>query len=119
MALTAVVTLPLSTVQVEQKCNAVVTVSNSGGSPVGITDMLPTARETGDPVSEDASSVAISRITPGINNMVPAGGSAVFNFGFNVHGPFATTYAIGAQLQASDGQQVTATTATLTVTAVV
>lgn len=121
MALSAVVTLNLSTVQVEQKCNATITVTNPDLVDVSIVDIYPTVRETSDPVAEDASSVAFGRppLGPNVDAVVPASGTKTFSFGLNVHGPTADTYSVGAQLLASDGQSFVATPATLTVTRVV
>lgn len=98
MALTSTIALNASSVEIEERFNATITVSNSGSSPVQIVDILPTCREANDPIPEDASSYgSANRVhLSGSNNMVPASGSMQYSFGMNIHapsgGPFSPSY---------------------------
>lgn len=94
MALSSTIALNSSSVSIEERFNAVVTVSNSGVSPVQIVDILPTCREANDPIPEDASSYGTANRVhlSSSNNMVPASGSMQYSFGMNIHAPSGGPY---------------------------
>ena len=126
MALTASITLNASTVQAGQPARAVLTISNSDIIPVTIATLRPTVIQTGDPITEDASSVAkaVMPLLQAFNNQVPASGSADFPFSFNCQTPSTSTsnpsgtYDVSCQIEAADGQNLSPTAATITVTPV-
>lgn len=88
MALTATIALNQSSCTIGHPVMATVTVSNSAASPVTIDSIAPRVTFTGDPVIEDASSVAIGPcIVISSNQTIPALGSAAFNFQLSAQAP--------------------------------
>lgn len=124
MAITATIALnPTSGVQIEAPVTATVTVSNSGGSPVNVNEIVPRINFTGDTGPENQCSVSAQRalINPA-NQVVPAGGSTKYNFQVKFHGPSTKvddsgsgTYDVSCDVAASDGSNTTPTAATITV----
>lgn len=81
MALTATITINQSSCTIGHPIMATVNVANSLASPVNINSIAPKVKFTGDPIAEDASSVAIGPcIVISSNQTIPALGSANFNF---------------------------------------
>ena len=76
MAITAVITLDRSQTTVNQKVRALCTVSNSGGNPVTILNVVPKTRPSNLTQSTSQSTVALGKVIPG--EIVPAGGSNTF-----------------------------------------
>ncbi len=119
MALTAVVTLnPSSTVSREKPITALVTVSNSGASPIQITEIVPKFKIVGASIDEDLEDTAVAPVQLSPNPYVPAGGSTNYTFVVSFHSPsnqFAA-YSVGALVYGNDGQLIAATPASITVT---
>lgn len=120
MAITATIALtPSGTVIIEQQVMAVVTVNNSGGSDVNVLEMDPKVKFTGSSSATDGSSVGLGKVaTSGVSSVVPAGGSAKFQFKLVFHEPSvnydgtAGTYDVSCNIICSDGSLVNPTAAT-------
>lgn len=124
MAMSATISLSPTTVQVNQQVNATLTVSNSGGSAVNVTSVVPTALFTGAPTYEDGQAVGVGQVNigPGSNVSVSAGGSLVIPFSLNFFAPStgllsagSGTFSVGAVINSSDGSIFSPTAATVTV----
>lgn len=125
MALTATISLSQSTVTIHEPTVATLTVSNSGGAAVNMSQITPRINFTGDSATEDASSVGVTNsvlINPA-NQSVPAGGSTIYSFQLVVHAPSTGvdglgtgTYDVSAQCYGADGSSFKpSSAATLTV----
>lgn len=123
-SLSASITLASASVSTGQVLNAVLTVSNSSGAPVTIIQILPKANFTGNPIPTDGSSVAYGQIPlgQGINNSIPASGSATFPLSYSLYAPSVKeddsgtgTYDIGCLVVGNNGEQISPTPATVTV----
>src|SRR5271166_3339654 len=131
MALSATISLAQNPIGYNQKSNAVVTISNSGGSPVNLTSMKPQILATGAPsyqtdIDSKHSGPGLSGFAPA--QVVPAGGSLVTNFSYVIFSPqvvsngnlsqsVPTTYSISANIITSDGSSfATSPAQTLTIT---
>lgn len=120
MSLSATIALSQSSGSIHTPINAVVTVSNSGGSPINITTILPQIMATSDSEPEDAASYSTreAMITP-YNTSVPAGGSSIFNFATVFHKPSTnTTYTVGCMICGADGSIIFPSAATVTITSI-
>lgn len=119
MALSAVITLnPSSTISREKPISVLVAVSNSGTSPVQITEIVPKFSMVGSLTTRDLEDVAFRNPLLQANPWVPAGGTTNFTFQCSFHSPsnqFAINQ-IGALIYGSDGELVAATPASITVT---
>lgn len=120
MALTATISLnPASSVSREKPITALVTVSNSGASPVLVTEIVPKFTIVGDSINEDAVDAAVGMVNVSSTPVVPAGGSTSYTFVFAFHSPsnqFAA-YSVSALIYGSDGSIIApASPATITVT---
>lgn len=119
MALSATITLnPSSTISREKPISVLVTVSNSGLSPIQITEIVPKITIVGDSIFEDIQDVAVAPVQLSPNPWVAAGLSTNYTFQVSFHSPsnqFAA-YSIGALVYGSDGQLISATPASITVT---
>lgn len=115
MALSATISMSPSTVPYNAGSVAVVTISNSGGSPVTLLDLRLSPGHTALVKSNQSQP-----ITP---LSIPAGGSAITTVKVVPVAPQVvpasslqvTSYSIGANLITSDGSSFAATPATLTV----
>jgi hypothetical protein len=131
MALSATISLAQTPIGYNQQSSASVTVSNSGGSPVTITGFAPQILATGAPTYQtNIDSQASLPTLAGINALpltVPASGSLVVAFAYNVFSPqvaeagnldqsVPTTYAVGCIVDTSDGSRFSPTPATVTIT---
>jgi hypothetical protein len=124
MAITAAVTVSPSSVQVNRPVTVTVTVSNSGGANVTVTNLVPSAVTTGDTAHQTAGvNWGAAPLGTGLNVTVTAGGTLAIPIGMvpfigttGVIGGGSGTLTLGAQVQTSDGSNVAATTTTLTVT---
>lgn len=124
MAISATITLAHSSITVGQVLNATLTVSNSSGTDVNVTQILPRVHQTGNPVPVDGSSVSYGDVplSQGFNNVVPASGSAKFPLSYCIYspstGPSDTgthTYSVDALIFCNDRSTTTPTAATVTV----
>lgn len=105
-------------VVVNQPILAIVTVSNSGGSSVTVTNVKPSGFVTGGTVpNRPPRALGLPNFLPGQNITVAASGSVQFQYNVIFFAPSATsfgdpagTYSIGCQVSTSDGS-VTNTTA--------
>lgn len=127
MAMTATIAVNPSTVNINQNVAVALTVSNSGGSPVNMTGIVPTAFFTGAPaIDKAAGGAALGQPQlgqSGANVTVPAGGSLVFNWNVVFFAPSTRpvysgsggTYDVGAICYSNDGSVFSPTAATVTV----
>lgn len=126
MAMTATISVSPSTVLINQLVNAVITISNSAGSPVNVTGIAPYAFFTGSSAPYDPSiNIGAINLGNGVNLSVPASGSLTFPFSFvafaSSTNPYNTgngTYSISAICNASDGSIFSPTAATVTVNSI-
>lgn len=123
MAMTATISLSLSTVLINQPTNAVLIVSNSGSSAVNVIALAPLVYFTGNSAPY-ATSVAQGEwaLGPGVNITVPASGSLAYSAPFVFFAPSTGqygagngTFSVGAVCQTSDGSIFSPTAATVTV----
>lgn len=126
MALSAVLSTPLSTVPAEYQVQCHITVSNSGTNAITVKQIRPAIKSTPISFAEDKSSFTAA--FPGASGQqVPAGGSLQFlmqvvfhganNVGsYDVPNPNGTTYDMGCIIYAADGSVTTPTPLTMTVT---
>lgn len=119
MALTATITLnPSSIISREKPIAVLVTVSNSGSSPLQVTEIVPKFEIAGDSIFKDIVDAAFGPVQLSQNPWVAAGGSSSYTFLASFHSPsnqFAQ-YTIGALVYGSDGSLISATPASITVT---
>jgi hypothetical protein len=113
MAMTAVLSVDRSSVAAGTPVAVRCVVSNSGGSDVNVTELVPTVAPLGSP------GVA-STIVPFLPAVVPAGGSLGFGWSFLAHAaakPDATqgSYSCGAAIVCSDGTLLSPTAPTVQV----
>ncbi len=124
MALTATIALSQSSVSIHEPTQAILTVSNSGGSAINMAQITPLYKFTGNSIILDASSFGSTnsvQINPA-NQSVPAGGSTIYTWELVGHAPSTKvddsgtgTYDISAQCYGADGSSFAPTAATLTV----
>ena len=124
MAITATISASPSTVVTEQKCTAIVTISNSSAFPVNVTAMNGTALPTGASGTNYNTGVAVGVINtgPSANLTIGASGSLVLTFDLKFHGPStgylsdgANTYSVSAIIYTDDGSVTVPTATTVTV----
>jgi hypothetical protein len=121
MALSATIALSIAGVAVssvprEQKVRATVTVSNSSGSPIVLSEIVPQIKETSLSFPKDASSVAAGSCRIDSQNPVPASGSAIYVFDFTPHtSSQSSTLDIGCLIY-GNSECVAPTPATVSVT---
>lgn len=145
MAITASIALGAATVPTLQQVSALLTVSNSGGSAVLVSAVVPTYVVSGGTQVPGAINMGLPNTGPGQNVTVPAGGALTTlgwslvpmapNVGVYNANPFPSAgvggvpivplqpesqpaqqvYSIGALVYTTDGAVTTATPATLTV----
>lgn len=126
MAMTATIALvPASTAKIGQEINATLTISNSGGAVVNVTQIDPLVFQTGAPVGAIAcatyATAAISGNSQGKTTLpVAASGSITVPFTVKFHAPSAasSTYSVGAVCYSDDGSVFSPTVATITVSTV-
>lgn len=92
MALSASIALSqagsaISTVPRDQKFRATVTVSNSGGSAITLSEIRGRVKNTAELFKDQMASAAIGECLIDSNNPVPAGGSAIYVFDLAFHAP--------------------------------
>lgn len=127
MALSAVLSTPLSNVPAGYIVNCHITITNSGSGPVTIKHIAPNIKSTPISFSEDKSSWSASGISLAQSNPVPGSGSQQFlmrvvfhganNIGsYDVPNPNNATYDLGCVIFASDGSVVVPTPLAITVT---
>jgi hypothetical protein len=123
MAMSATISVSPSTVLINQPANAVITISNSGGSAVQVTNIAPFIFFTGSAIPYDPSAnIGAINLGPSVNVSVPAAGSLSFPFSMVFFapstGPLGTgggTYSVNAICQSNDGSVFSPTAATITV----
>lgn len=144
MAITASIALGSATVTTLTQVSALLTVSNSGGSAVLVSAVVPTCVVNGSTQVPGAINMGLPNMGPGQNVTVPAGGNVVLNWSLvpmapnvgvynanpypsaGVGGvaivplqpesqPAQQVYSIGALVYTTDGAVTTATPAVLTV----
>lgn len=124
MAMTATITTSPSTVVTEQKCTAILVVSNSSAYPVNLTGVIGNSLITGGTAPTYNSGVSIGVVNFGPNAVVtvPASGSLTLTFDLKFHGPStgylstgANTYSVSALCYSDDGSVFAPTAATVTV----
>lgn len=121
MALSASIALSIagaavSSVPREQKVRATVTVSNSSGSPIILSEIVPELKSTNLSFILSSPSDGLGKCEIDSNNPVPAMGSAIYVFDFVCHASsLSSTYDISCLIY-GNGEVVFPTPATLTVT---
>lgn len=119
-----IATNPDLTAVTEQPVVAVLTISNSGSSPVHMTSIVPYALPTGGVNSTIGIGVSIGEINfgPNTNLVVGASGSLVVTIPFIFHAPSSgilsttvLTYDVGATCYSDDGSVFKPTVDTITV----
>lgn len=117
MAMTATISANTATAKVNKEVVLTLTVSNSGGSAINLTNVTPTCIQTGAPSNDPApANFGLAPLGPGLPISVPASGSLVLKYGVVFFGPgYGTTYSIGAICNSSDGSVFSPTAATVTV----
>lgn len=129
MAITATVSLAQTPIGYNQKSQALVTVSNSGGADVSLTRLQLKLLPTGSDNSQINMVSQTSSLPRGFGQVLvsPAGGSVVVPADLVVLAPqvvangnlsqsIGATYSISADVYTSDGSVTSATPATLTIT---
>lgn len=117
MSISAAVTLNPTAVVVEQKCQALVTISNSGSSEVFISNLVPHCFPSTPPATHGSTFAAIGPANVPPNSPVPAGGTLLVNFPIIFHaGSGLGTFSVGCYVYGADGELVNATAGTITVT---
>lgn len=119
MAMSATLALSSSSLQVGQVGSALLTISNSGGSAVNVTQVIPSIINA----SNNAVSGAVGQVNPyQIPLSVPASGSATISFNVMADAASAgqtvyngAVYTVGAAILCSDGSYVVPTAQSLTV----
>ncbi len=125
MAMTATIaSIPASTAVIGQPITMVLTISNSSGSAVHMTNIAPYALATGatNPTINTPVSFGPINFGPNANLTVPASGSLSLSFQATFHAPssgvlseIAQTYSIGATCYSDDGSVFIPTADTITV----
>lgn len=125
--LSATISLSSASITVGQVLNATLTVSNASATPINLIQVLPKTNFTGNPVSTDGSSVSYGAVplSQGFNNVVPASGSLVVPLSYSIYSPSikedgsgSGTYDISALVIGNNGEQISPTAATVTVSPV-
>lgn len=117
MAITSTLSTPSATVQIGYPVSIFVNVANSGAADIPLLRIVPRVRETGNPFPFDANSKTRVHSSIAQNPTVPAGGSNNYTLKVAFHAPsLAGTYDIGCDIYTSDGQLISPTPLTLTVT---
>jgi hypothetical protein len=125
MAITASVSMNPTTITVGTPCTMTVNVANSGGANVTVLNIIPYATFTGGTNQQTtAINFGSAPVGTGLAVTVTAGGNTNFPIGVSPlagstgpTGALAGTFTFGALVTTSDGSNVTASTATLTVNA--
>jgi hypothetical protein len=118
MALSASIALSVSQVAVssvprEQKVRATVTVSNSSGADITLSEIVPSIKHTSQAFADQMTSAALGKCRT--DSVVPALGSEVFVFDLVVHAPVLSgTYDVSC-LVYGNNEVVNPTPATLAV----
>lgn len=124
MAITAAITLGSATLTTGQKTAVTCTVSNSGGSAVTVTGIVPLCMPAGSTKRTVAVALGEPPLGPGMTVSVAASGSTPFTWdavpfaptsGQGLAMPAQQIYDMGATVYTSDGAITAATTTTLTV----
>jgi hypothetical protein len=125
MAMTATIaTNPADTAVTEQPVTMVLTISNSGSSPIDMVAVVPYVLSTGGVKSVINSGVSIGPINfgPGAVKTVNPSGTLVITFPVTFHAPSSgvlsttvLTYDVGATCYSSDGSVFIPTADTITV----
>lgn len=147
MAITAAMTVSSATCNTQQKVACTCTVTNSGASAVNVTSLVPTYVISGTTQVPGGANLGQPNIGPGMTVAVAASGTLALNFDFvpmapqvgtystnpfpssGVGGvaitplppealPQSLVYAVGALVTTSDGSSASASTTTITVSAV-
>lgn len=115
--LSSSISIPVSTGQAGYQFNAQVNVANSSGSDIVIQRIVPRIRETGNPFNMDATSRARMGVSISQNPIVLAGSSNNYLMRVVFHGGSgAGTYDIGCDVYGTDGELISPTAVTVTVT---
>lgn len=116
-ALTSSISIPLATVPVAYRVNAQVNVANSNGFDIRLLRIVPRIRESSDPFSEDVVSRCRSSVNIDQNPTILAGTSNNYLMQIIFHAPSGSgTYDIGCDVYAIDGELISPTPVTITVT---
>lgn len=124
MAMTATISLSDSTPVTGQPVTAILTISNSGGSPVSMVAVNPYIQPTGLATYTENTAVALPSVNfgPNVTKVVTASGTLVITFPVVFHAPStgylnegSDTFDVGATCYSDDGSvfKPTATTATV------
>lgn len=119
MALSAVTTLnPNTTVSIGKPVTLLITVSNSGASPIQITEIVPKFSIAGDSIYHDPQDVTPSVVNLNANPWVAAGGSTDYTTEICFQSPSNqfSAYIVSALVYGSDGQLIQSSAVTITVT---
>lgn len=117
MALTAVVTLPASSLPLgAQAIQALVTVSSSNSTETLLTNAIPEVYSTSEPEPRSSFKQNAGQIFIPANSPVPPGGTLALTFPVVFDsGSGLGTYSIGCQVYGADGELIEATPATITI----
>src|SRR5271165_4666264 len=100
MALSATLSLSLSSVQISQPTIATVVISNSGGSSVNLVNCQPTAIQTGGSQPSSWIPFAAGNMLDGLAGsiQIPGGGSLTLLIPYVFFQPSSSTYDVGVNL---------------------
>lgn len=117
MALTAVVTLPASSLPVSaQSIQALVTISSSNATETLLTNIVPTMFSTSEPEPRASFKQNIGQVFIPANSPVPPSGTLSLTFPVVFDsGSGTTTFSIGCRVYGADGELIEATPATITI----
>lgn len=125
MALSATMSLNVSSAPVGQTVRAFITVSNSGAAAVPLAYIIPQIKQTGNTLPLDRSAFGAGPVAQPGNIPVPAGGSEIFTMDVAFYTPslipnggIQTTYDVGCLISDVNGNLVTPTPATVSITGV-
>ena len=110
MALTATLAVLPQGEQPGRQCVATLTVTNGGGSAVGVVSVRPYIASFGSAQDQNVPA-NIGMVTPPPPNNLGAGDVLQFSFPFVVLASAQVELAIGAEIQGSDGSIIRATQA--------
>jgi hypothetical protein len=125
MALSATMSLNVSSAPVGQVVTPVITVSNSNASATSILYIIPQIYQTGNTLPLDKSAFGAGPVANPGAVPVPAGGSEAFIMpvafytpSIILDGAIQTTYTIGCLIAGSDGSVFSPTPVTVSITGV-
>ena len=108
MALTATLAVNPQGAAPGQVCTATLTVTNGGGSAVGVVSVRPYLASFNSPVDQNVPA-NFSAVTPAPGGSISAGGNLAYIFRFVLLASAQAELAVGAEVQGDDGTTIRAT----------